>query len=225
MPRRPYNFSLTSKKVICNSTSCIREGYSTDHTSIPNSILNHSSYELAYVENFKSIDGGLVMLGKVQSIFNVRLSSTDMKIGVEEIIEALTQIHSNQILEYRVAISMGGLLERPPSPDSQGKTGELDVLYFHPSSNNASLFWLEDDRQSNYRYIRKNSNLEGVKTFLRDKEWTSRRFDTSWSLVGNVNANIYIVRVHGAEGGLIGHLKNIPVFLRRQGLLHFFFFK
>ena len=30
------------------------------------------------------------MLGKVQSIFNVRLSSTDMKIGVEEIIDALT---------------------------------------------------------------------------------------------------------------------------------------
>ena len=144
-----------------------------------------------------------------------------MKIGVEEIIDALTQIHSNQIFEYRVALSMGALLERPPSPDSQGKTGELDVLYFHPSSNNASLFWLEDDRQSNFRYIRKNSDLEGVKTFLRDKEWTSRRADTSWSLVGNVNANIYIVRVHGAEGGLIGHLKNIPGFLRRRGLLHF----
>ena len=116
---------------------------------------------------------------------------------------------------------MGALLERPPSPDSQGKTGELDVLYFHPSSNNASLFWLEDDRQSNFRYIRQNSDLEGVKTFLRDKEWTSRRADTSWSLVGNVNANIYIVRVHGAEGGIIGHLKNIPGFLRRRGLLHF----
>ena len=161
------------------------------------------------------------MLGKVQSIFNVRLSSTDMQVGVEEIIEALTQIHSNQIFGYRVAISMGALLERPPSPDSEGKTGELDILYFHPSSNNASLFWLEDDRQSNFRYIRKNSDLEGVKTFLRDKEWTSRRLDTSWFLVGNVNANIYIVRVHGAEGGLIGHLKNIPGFLRRQGLLHF----
>ena len=116
---------------------------------------------------------------------------------------------------------MGALLERPPSPDSEGKTGELDILYFHPSSNNASLFWLEDDRQSYYRYIRKNSDLEGVKTFLRDKEWTSRRLDTSWSLVGNVNANIYIVRVHGAEDGLIGHLKNIPDFLRRRGLLHF----
>ena len=154
------------------------------------------------------------MLGKVQSIFNVRLSSTDMQVGVEEIIEALTQIHSNQIFEYRprVAISMGALLERPLSPDSEGKTGELDILYFRPSSNNASLFWLENERQSNYRYIRNNSDLEGVKTFLRDKEW---------SLVGNVNANIYIVRVHGAEGGLIGHLKNIPGFLRRRGLLHF----
>ena len=98
-------------------------------------------------------------------------------------LEALTQIHSNQIFEYRVAISMGALLERPPSPDSEGKTGELDNLYFHPSSNNASLFWLEDDRQSNYRSIRKNSDLEGVNNFLRDKEWTSRRVDTSWSLV------------------------------------------
>ena len=64
-----------------------------------------------------------------------------------------------------------------------------------------------------------NSDLEGLKTFLRDKEWTTRRVDTSWSLVGN--ANIYIVRVHGAEGGLIGHLKSIPAFLRRHGLLHF----
>ena len=60
-----------------------------------------------------------------------------------------------------------------------------------------------------------------MKTFLRDKEWTSRRLDTSWSLVGNVNANIYIVRVHCAEGSLIGHLKNIPGFLRRRGLFHF----
>ena len=68
------------------------------------------------------------MLGKVQSIFIVRLSSTDIQVGVEEIIEALTQIHSNQIFQYRVAISMGALLERPPSPDSEGKTGELDIL-------------------------------------------------------------------------------------------------
>ena len=39
--------------------------------------------------------------------------------------------------------------------------------------------------------------------------------------MGNVNANIYIVRVHGAQGGLIGHLKNIPGFLRRRSLQHF----
>ena len=101
------------------------------------------------------------MLGKVQSVFNVRLSSTDMKVSIEEIIEALTQIHSNQIFEYLVAISIGALLERPPRPGSEGKTCELDILYFHPSSNNASLFWLEDDRQSNYRSIRKNSDCSG----------------------------------------------------------------
>ena len=199
----------------------MRECYSQEETVIPDALHSNSSYEQAYIENFKSIAGGLVMLGKVQSVFNVRLSSTDMKVGVEEIIEALTQIHSNQIFEYRVALSLGALLERPPSPDSEGKTGEMDILYFHPSSNNTSLFWLEDDRQSNYSHIRNNSDLEGVKTFLRDKEWTSRRVDTSWSLVGNVNANIYIVRVYGTEGGLIGHLKSIPGFLRRSGLLHF----
>ena len=221
VPRRPYNFSLNSEKVICNSTTCVRERYSPEDTVIPSALHSNSAYQQAYIENFKSIAGGLVVLGKVQSVFNVRLSSTDMKISVEEIIEALTQIHSNQIFKYRVAISMGALLERPPCPDSEGKTGELDILYFHPSSNNASLFWLEDDRQSNYRSIRKNSDLEGVNHFLRDKEWTSRRVDTSWPLVGNVTANIYIVRVHGAEGGLIGHLKSIPGFLRRRGLQHF----
>ena len=107
---------------------------------------------------------------------------------------------------------MGALLERPPSPDSEGKTGELDILYFHPSSNNASSFWLEDDRQSNYRSIRKNSDLEGVKTFLRDKEWTYRQVDTSWSLVGNVKANIYIVRVHSAEGFSLVTLKTYLVY-------------
>ena len=223
VPRRPYNFSLNSEKVICSSTTytCVRERYSPEEILIPDALHSNSSYQQAYIENFKSIAGGLVMLGKVQSVFNVRLSSTDMKVSIEEIIEALTQIHSNQIFEYRVAISMGALLERPPSPDSEGKTGELDILYFHPSSNNPSLFWLEDDKQSNYRYIRKNLDLEGSKIFLRDKEWTSRQVDTSWSLVGNVNANIYIVRVHGAEGGLIGHLKSIPGFLLRRGLQHF----
>ena len=97
VPQLPYNFSLTSVKIICSSTSCIRERYSPDHTNIPDSLQSNSSYELAYIENFKSIAIGLVMLGKVQSIFNVRLSSTDMQVGVEEIIETLTQIHSNQI--------------------------------------------------------------------------------------------------------------------------------
>ena len=55
-----------------------------------------------------------------------------------------------------------------------------------------------------------------MNNFLRDKEWTSRGVDTSWSVVGKVNASIYIVRVHGAEGGLIG-LKSIPGFLPRHG--------
>ena len=97
----------------------------------------------------------------------------------------------------------------------------METLYFHPSSNNASLFWLEDKRQSIYRHIRNNSHLESVINFLRDKEWTSRQVDTSWSLVGNVNANTYIVRMHGAQGGLIGHLPCIPGFLCRRGMQHF----
>ena len=88
-----------------------------------------------------------MILGRVESVFNVRLSTINMKIAMEEIIEALTQIHSNQVFEYRIAISMGTLLER--QPPYEGKTGEMETLYFHPSSNNASLFWLEDDRHGN----------------------------------------------------------------------------
>ena len=108
---------------------------------------------------------------------------------------------------------MGTLLQRQLTPDSDRKTGEMEIIYFHPSSNKASLFWLEDERQSNYRHIRNNLNLEVIKSFLRDKEWTSRRADTCWSLVGKVNAKIYIVRVHSAEGGLTEHL---PCFLTQK---------
>ena len=96
----------------------------------------------------------------------------------------------------------------------------MELIYFHPSSNNASIFWLEDRRQSNYRHIRNNSDIEAITNFLRDKEWTSRRGDTSWSLVANVNRNKYIVRVYGAEGGLIGPCR--PGFLCKRGLQHFY---
>ena len=52
-----------------------------------------------------------------------------MKIAVEDIIEVLTQIHINQVVEYQLAISMGTLFERQPPPDLEGKTGELETLY------------------------------------------------------------------------------------------------
>ena len=101
VPRRPYNFSLNSEKVhICSSPTYVRECYSPEETLIPDALHSNSSYEQAYIENFKSIAGGLVMVGKVQSVFNVRLSSTDMKVSIEELIEALIQIHSNQKFEY-----------------------------------------------------------------------------------------------------------------------------
>ena len=146
VPRCPYNFSLTSEKVICISSTYVRERYSAEETFIPDVINSNPFYYQTYIDNFKSIANGLVILGRVQSVFNVRLSTMNMKVAVEEIIQALTQKHSNQVFEYRVAISMGSLLERQPPPDSEGKTGEMETLYFHPSSNNASLFWLEDER-------------------------------------------------------------------------------
>ena len=144
-----------------------------------------------------------------------------MKSTVEEIIEVLTQINSNQVFQYRLAISMGTLSKRQPPPDAEEKTGEMETLYFHPSSNKASLFWFEDKRQSQYRHITNNSDLESVIHFLRDTEWTSRRVDTSWYLMGNVNANINIVRMYGADGDLISHLPCIPCFLRRHSMQHF----
>ena len=47
--------------------------------------------------------------------YNVRLSIRKLKIAV-----AFTPIHSNQVFEYRVGISMGTLLQRDPTPNSDG---------------------------------------------------------------------------------------------------------
>ena len=95
---------------------------------------------------------------------------------------------------------------------------EEEVFYFHPSANNTSLFWLEEHNQSTYRYVTGQSDIEDIIRFLRNKEWFSRRADTSWNLVGHVNGNITLLRQpHVEDGGgvlLVGRLTAIPSYLQ-----------
>ena len=81
---------------------------------------------------------------------------------------------------------------------------------------------LEEHNQSTYRYVMGQSDVEDIIRFLRNKEWVSRRADTSWNLVGHMNRNIKLIRQpHVEDGGgvlLVGRLTAVPCYLRRRGL-------
>ena len=62
VPHRPYNFSLTSEKIISSSSTCMRESYSEKETVYQDVINSIPSYYQTYIDNFKSIANGLVIL-------------------------------------------------------------------------------------------------------------------------------------------------------------------
>ena len=78
------------------------------------------------------------------------------------------------------------------------------------------MFWSDEHKQSTYRHIMNNSDLEQIMTFRRNKEWVSSRGDASWNLVGHVDANISILRAHSVQESLL-----IPGFLPTRGAATF----
>ena len=94
-----------SRKILCKSPSCTREIYSEKDTLIPEQIKDSPRYLNEYIRNFNSIGSGLVVLGSIQSTFNVRL--TQLGLGVSDIVSCLTTIHRNQVYSYKVAVSYG----------------------------------------------------------------------------------------------------------------------
>ena len=176
------------------TSTCAREEYSEEITVLPHEISRDPVRNEVYVSNFNAIGEGLVLLGTLQSIFNVRFSTLNMKQGVEESIQAFQKIHENQLFMYRIGISLGSILERAPGPDeaTTSKSTETDVVYFRASANNFSLFWIEEHDQSTYRYVTGQSDVEDIIRFLRKKEWVSRRADTSWYLVGHLKGTSHL---------------------------------
>ena len=205
-----------SNKTLCSTPSCKREIYSDSITKIPLKIKNSPQYLNEYIKSFKSIGSGLVILGSIQSTFNVRLSEIDTgDLGASDIISALTTIHRNQVYTYKVAVSYGRILSK-----KEEGVDEEEVKYFHASSNNSSLF-SNDEHYQPYRVVSDESDFRDCVNELHDRiSEDSRRPDTKWSLVGNVNANITLLRPSsGVE--LMGKLNTVPHFMRQHGMKHF----
>jgi hypothetical protein len=111
IPRIPRLVTLeNSKKILCNTPSCRREIYSETDTFIPSKIKESPLYLNEYIQNFRSIGTGLVVLGNIQAVFNVRLRH--LAENVTEIISYLTDIHRNQVYSYKVAHSVDCCLEK-----------------------------------------------------------------------------------------------------------------
>ena len=204
-----------SNKILCNTPSCVREIYS-DSIDVPLKIKNSPQYLNEYIKSFKSIARGLVILGSIQTIFNVRLTEIDSgDLGASDIISAFTTIHRNQVYTYKVAVSYGRIL----SKKEEGLEDE-EVKYFHASCNNSSLF-SHDEHYQPYRVVSNENEFRDCVTELHDRIIEdTRRPDTKWSLVGNVNANITLLRP-SSGGELMGKLTAIPHFLRQHGMKHF----
>ena len=213
-PRPPRLVTIeNSMKNLCTSPSCLREVL-TDDTVIPETIESSSNLFQKYTDNFRSIGQGLVVLGSVQSIFNVRFSSFDKDHGVAEIIQALKTIHENQVFSYKVALSFGRILTCTEDAEEQ-------VMYYHASANNSSVFYDSDNHQNAYFLVKDdtsfNTCLEVIKSSV--KEDTTRP-DTKWQTVGNVNANLTILRSSGGDV-LLGRLDKVPANFKKHGMLHF----
>ena len=213
IPRMPRLVTLeNSKKILCNTPSCRREIYSETDTFIPSKIKESPLYLNEYIENFHSIGTGLVVLGNIQAVFNVRLRH--LAVNVTEIISYLTDIHKNQVYSYKVAISFGRLLSRKEEGENE------QVKYFHASANNASIF-SHDDHYNMYWLVDSEISFQNCIREIQDRviEDTNRPH-TKWQVIGNVNANITLLRPSGG-GVLMGKLDSLPTHLRGHGMLHF----
>ena len=213
-PRRPRLMTIeNSMKNLCISPTCSREVFSDD-TIIPKEIKTSAQYLETYTDNFRSIGQGLVVLGSIQSIFNVRFSTFNKDQGVEEIIQALTTIHENQVFSYKVALSFGRIL-------TCTEDAEEKVMYFHASANNSSLFYDSDNHQDAYFLVSNDDSfqtcLQVITSSVKDD---THRPNTKWQTVGNVNANITILRSSGGNV-LLGRLDKIPPNFNKRGMVHF----
>jgi G:T-mismatch repair DNA endonuclease (very short patch repair protein) len=203
-----------SEKILCSSPSCKREIYS-ESLNIPAKIRNSPLYLNEYIQNFKSIGSGLVILGTIQATYNVRLSEVDTgDLGVTDIVSALTAIHRNQVYSYKVAVSYGRLLSKMEDGEDE------QVKYFHSSSNNSSLFSY-DDHYNSYWLVDSESAFKACIDEIHDRvKEDTHRPHTKWTLVGNVNASITLLRSSAGEM-LMGKLKTVPLHLRQHGMSHF----
>jgi G:T-mismatch repair DNA endonuclease (very short patch repair protein) len=116
------------------------------------------------------------------------------------------------VYTYKIAISLGRIL-------SCIDKDEEKVLYFHASANNASVF-CSDDNPSPYMEIANIKDLKKCTNLLESLiVEDTHRPNTKWKLVGNVNANITILRLESHI--LLGQLNNIPGYMRKRGMKHF----
>jgi hypothetical protein len=213
-PRQPRLTTVgNSGKTLCQSPTCIREVLNTA-TVIPSIIKKNSLYFETYKEAFRSIGQGLVVLGSIQAVFNVRLVTVNPDINTASLIAILKSIHQNQVFAYKVGISLGSLLI-----DTENEVER--VMYFHASVNNASVFYDIDSNPNPYILIKNNSDFEiCLETLQEGFKNTINRPDTKWQLLANVNANISLIRSSGGNV-LLGRLDSIPPLYRQRGMLHF----
>ena len=213
-PRAPRLLTVqNSKKTLCETPGCIREVLSSESV-IPKVIQSNSLYFEHYKDNFRSIGRGLVVLGSLQAIFNVRLTKQDKDYNVEELLTALKAIHENQVFAYRVALSFGRLL-------TCTEDGEEKVMYFHASANNSSIFYDSEDHQDPYFLVKTDIDFKECVDIIHSKvKEDTRRPDTKWSVIANVNANLTVIRPSGSNV-FLGRLANVPPSFRKRGMLHF----
>ena len=212
-PRQPRLPTIgNSGKALCKTASCLREVLDAD-TVIPSIIKKNSTYLKKYTECFRSIGEGLVVLGYVQAVFNVRLAVENVKGMTERLV--LTTIHQNQVFAYKVAVSFGSLLV-------DKELSEAGIMYFHASANNSSMFYDAENNPNPYILIKNDSDFEKCVETLQEsvKFDTQQRPDTKWKLLAHVNANISLIRSSGGNV-LLGRLDSVPKGYRKKGMLHF----
>ena len=196
-PQRIQTMYGNRKRNSCVSPSCVREHYSSD--LVPAEVSLISAFNHHYRNKFGYIASGIIYLGSIQSAYNVRLKEIgDPNLIAEEILEELKKMHINQTHTYKVAISIGRFLYRIPERNGAEEVREElsddDVMYFHSSANNSSIFH-HSLHTENYMLIDSNEAFNDLVNLMVPRVIEDiRRPSTKYKLLGNVNATITLLR-------------------------------
>lgn len=188
---------------VCHKLKC--KGEVRNLVVVPWLIENDVNALGVYNSRWSAIQTGVRSNGVRVSQVNIRLPTGELS----DAIDIVRRIHTHQREVYKVGLSVGLILKHKETQEYR---------YFHASQNNAQLtqqhFFITNSIMLERLLI---SYLVICDVFEEAKRVVSE--DTKWKIIAVTNLNIAIYK--SSSMFPIGKPPDIPVFMRKRGMLHF----